>query len=395
MSFFASRDKKTICLIVLNSFVHDTRVLRQATALREAGYEVSVLALHEEGLPAREEMEEVHVIRIRIASRRVFEKTNIRLLRYLEFLFRCLWEIKTMRPVACHCNDLNTLPIGYLAKKLFGALCVYDSHELQSGKAGIEDDPWWVRKGSRWLEHALIRRCDAVMTVGDKIADALALQDGIERPLVVRNISQPQALPLSAEPQGAHFGFPPEKRVVLYQGGVQVLRGLENLIESMTLLDPRIILMIVGDGPLRTTLERKVAELCLRDRVYFYGWAPPERLLALTAQADAGIVSSLNVGLSYYYTLPSKFFEYITAGIPVATSDFPEMSSLIKQYDIGAVFDPADSRDMARAIASLFQSPEQYLWLKENVRRAARELTWEKEKQKLIHLYRRLILYVA
>lgn len=387
-------NRQAICLLVLNDFTHDTRVLRHATALREAGYEVFVLALHETGLPKREEVGGVHVIRIGLTSRRIFENTHIRLFRYAEFFIRCLLEMRVIQPIACHCNDLNTLPIGYAAKKFFGALCVYDSHELQSQKAGIEDDPLWVRKGSRWLERALIRRCDATITVGDKIADFLAAQDGIKRPVVVRNIAEPPAS-FSPDEKNGHFGFSERHRVVLYQGGIQVLRGLENLIGAMEFLDQNVILMLIGDGPLRADLERNVKKSHLNGRIYFYGWVPPEKLLALTAQADVGIMPSLNAGLSYYYTLPNKFFEYITAGIPVATSNFPEMSSMIGNYAIGETFNPSDSRDMARAIASVFQSPEHYLALKENVRKARMELTWENEKQKLVDLYRFLIDYAG
>lgn len=386
LRMFRKEQQKNICMLVLNDFTHDSRVLRAARALQEAGYQVFVFAVHEKGLPVRETNNGVVTMRFPLRSRALLENTSIRFVRNIEFMVKSLYHIWRLKPVACHCNDLNTLHIGYASRLFFGIPFVYDSHELQSQKAGIEQDPAWLRRFTRFVEHFFIQRASRVITIGDYIAEHLAKQDSIEKPVVIRNIADvssvhmPYAVPL-------HFGFPKDWKIVLYQGALQVSRGLLPTIRALAFLPEEIVFVLVGDGPLRKELEQEAKRLSLNHRILFQGWVPPDYLLAYTKEADLGIMSSENVSLSYYYTLPSKLFEYIAAGLPMVGSDFPEIRRIIDTYAIGDTFDSSDPKDIARAIRHVIDDPLRYQRFRENAQKASLELTWHQEKEKLIALY--------
>jgi len=377
-------------MVVLNDFAHDSRVLREARALAEEGFEVFVIALYEKHLKKEEVIDGFKVIRLSLTSRRLLETTGIRVVRCVEFVLRSFWLIRKIQPAFCHCNDFSTLPIGYLSKKFLKSFLIYDSHELESHQPpGERRDSKWLCWLIRRLEHFLIKRADKVITVSDGIADCLARQDGIERPLVIRNISEFSIS--ETEPSGGnHFGFNRDYKVVIYQGGLHAFRGIKNVIRAMKFLDKNIVLVLIGDGSVRGDLEREVAELDLKNRVKFTGWVSSQSLLALTQQSDLGLVPTENICLGYYYSLPNKIFEYIAAGIPLAVSNLPELEKIIKEYKIGETFNPADPKDIARAIQFVLQDRSHYQVLKKNVVEARKILNWDKEKQKLLDLYKNL-----
>jgi glycosyltransferase involved in cell wall biosynthesis len=95
----------------------------------------------------------------------------------------------------------------------------------------------------------------------------------------------------------------------------------------------------------------------------------------------------MNWNMSYYLCLPNKTFEYIQAGLPIASSDFPELRNIVEGYQIGVLFDPDNSRQMAEQIQRYFDSPELQQACAANLKTAKEALCWETEEQKLIDLY--------
>ena len=98
-----------------------------------------------------------------------------------------------------------------------------------------------------------------------------------------------------------------------------------------------------------------------------------------SAGGDVGMCMIDNTCLNNYYALPNKLFEYIAAGVPVIVSDLPQMSAVVKQYQIGAVV-PENDKDRAVTILRKWEDdPHLYTALKKNCRIASAELNWEKE----------------
>ena len=129
---------------------------------------------------------------------------------------------------------------------------------------------------------------------------------------------------------------PKEKNVILYQGSVNVGRGLELMIETIKLLQD-CVLVIVGSGDILEDLEQMVLKEGLEDKVKFTGRMTPSKLRGFTPSATIGISLEEDLGLNYRYALPNKLFDYIHAEVPVIVSDLPEMKKIVLEYEVGQV----------------------------------------------------------
>ena len=118
-----------IISIVLNNFKNDSRVLKECISLQNAGYDVKVVALHDEGQKEFERIQNIPVHRIKLRSRGWSKNKIIQLFKYFEFIYRVVKEYKDSDII--HCNDLKALPIGVLIKKFYNknVKIVYDANE--------------------------------------------------------------------------------------------------------------------------------------------------------------------------------------------------------------------------------------------------------------------------
>lgn len=309
-------------------------------------------------------------------------------LSFLDYYRRALSIIAQEPADVYHAHDLNTLPVAWRAKKRFGGKLVYDSHELYTEITGLSAlERWLWRK----VESLLIQDCESVLTVNESIAKELEKRYNVPRPYVIMNCPKIIRFPVR---QGnlirQALDLDSHEPIILYQGGFAPHRGLENLIEAMHYVSHGI-LVLLGWGKLEENLRVRAKESCvLGTRVFFLPSVPQDQLLLWTASADIGVIPYQAVSLNNYYTLPNKLFEYIAAGLPVVTSDFPELQKIVEGYGLGSTFNPDDALDIARAIEYVLSDPEHYAFFKRNVQRAAEVFTWQNEEKKLLVIYKKL-----
>lgn len=383
--------KKRISMILLNPFTHDARVDREAKSLVESGYEVLVYAMYRAPLPRHEIRNGYEICRIDVSSVGFGDFNISPALKYLAFI-RKLWKISKNRPADYyHSHDANSLLATYPLVKRDRAQWVYDAHELESGRSFSSGrlNKLYYRI---WPipERVFIRRVDSVMCVNGSIADILAKTYEIERPAIVRNV--PRHAPISkTELLRSDLQLTSSDFIILYQGLLAKNRGIDATIKAIQLLGDRYHLVLLGDGHHQAALANIARKLGVENRVHFLGYVPPSRLLSYTSSADVGTSLIEDSSLSYYYSLPNKFFEYIMAGVPVVASDFPEMGKIIREFDIGElVHDPSSPQAVASAIERILSTPSRYQEMVHNTHQAANKLNWENEQKQLVKVYRNL-----
>jgi glycosyltransferase involved in cell wall biosynthesis len=114
---------------------------------------------------------------------------------------------------------------------------------------------------------------------------------------------------------------------------------------------------------------------------------PVEELLAYTREADVGVSLLSDDCENHRLALPNKVFEYIAANVPVVVSDLPELRRLVVEYGVGRTADASNAPALAEALAeTLGEKGER----REALVRAADALSWKRESDRLVDLYKRL-----
>jgi glycosyltransferase involved in cell wall biosynthesis len=361
-----------IILCVTNDLSFDQRMHRVCASLARAGHEVELVG------------------RLRAASpslpQRPFRQTRLRCrfekgkFFYLEYNLRLFFFLLCSRFDMLCAVDLDTIAPVWIAGRLRGAALAFDAHEFFTHTPEVARRPaiqWVWERVARFF----IPRMDVCYTVGPALAEIMGAE--YKKPFsVVRN------LPLrSDELQGA--SPPSGKPVFLYQGALNEGRGIEALLEVMPRF-PEAELWLAGEGDLTGELKEMTQRLQLDARVRFLGFVSPEYLPGLTRQATIGFNLLENKGLSYYYSLANKAFDYIQAGLPSVQMDFPEYRALQERYGTFVLANDLAPETLEAVIRRLLDDQAYYQSVQERCRQAAKELIWEKEEPLLLKVYKGL-----
>lgn len=421
---------KKVCMFVWNHFTNDARVLRECTALAEAGYDVDLIAIHNPNDKESKRFEEkngFNIIRVNryprylMFSKRIIGillRRKLLLLISILIIIGILYKLPVLGAVILlyngiiywgksrgalikagiifnmikyglkknydiyHSNDLNTLPQGYVCSRIFRRKkLIYDSHEVQSSRTGYG-------KGMKYIEKFFVNKVDVMVMTTNTRADYVRDLYKIEKPRVIHNYPFNTGDESIKNKYDLHsiLNIPKDKPILLYQGGIQQGRGLEKLIEAIPDVKDGIIVFI-GDGRIKPMLQEMVRERNLEDRVRFMDKVPVDELKYYTATAYLGFQVLNNVCFNHYSALSNKLFEYIMSDVPVVSCNFPEIKRIVEGEKVGLCIDSHNPKEIAKATNYLLENKEFYNNAKKNCKIAKEKYNWSNEKEKFISIY--------
>ncbi|MDQ0974575.1 glycosyltransferase involved in cell wall biosynthesis [Neobacillus niacini] len=425
---------KKVGMFVWNHFTNDARVLRECTALSEAGFDVDLICIHDPkdaNLPWFEQRNDrFKVYRLRrypvllelmqkfyrfSLQNKLFGAFCLLIWGVLAFLapiavipltilaflllktkVRVLWVrgSLTLRMILkgysgnydiYHSNDLNTLPQGWISAKwrLKPKKLIYDSHEVQTSRTGYSS-PIHGK-----MEAFLIKKIDEMIVENNTRAKYNEDLYGFY-PHVVHNYPFKQRKNHHVEKIDLHevLDIPRNEKILLYQGGIQTGRGLDKLIEAAPLFNEGV-LVLVGDGKIKKELQAKVREMKLEEKVKFHPKVPVGDLPKYTRNGYIGFQVLNNVCFNHYSASSNKLFEYMMAGVPVVACSFPEIERVVKGDKTGVNVDSHDPVSIADGVNWLLKNPEKHSEMKKNSINASNKYNWEKEKNIFLKIYNR------
>ncbi len=367
-------NRKNIVVSVTNDLVGDNRVHKVCCSLTEMGFEVLLVGRKLQG--------SLHVKNRQYKTKRFKLLFKAGALFYAEYNFRLLLFLLFSKTDVLLANDLDTLTANFIASRIKRKPLVYDSHEYFTEVPELINRPK-VKRIWEWLEKKMVPKIDFAYTVCDSIAEIYRNKYGTDFQ-VIRNVPKAATYFRKEESETK------SEKIVIYQGAINVGRGLEQAILAMKQV-AGAKLVIAGDGDIKSKLEKLAEREKLTDKVTFIGKIPLDELAALTSRASLGLSIEEDLGLNYRYALPNKLFDYIQARVPVLVSNLPEMAAIVNRYKIGEITTSLEPDVLAAKINSaLTDRKKREVW-NANLPEAAKVLTWEIEEKKLYKIFSKFV----
>ena len=360
---------KKIIVSVTNDLSMDQRVEKVCATLFKNGFEVTLVG---------RKFKNSYSLNREYKTKRFSLLFNNGFLFYAEFNIRLFFYLLFSKKDILLANDLDTLLPNYLTSIFQKKKLIYDSHELFPEIPELINKPF-VKKCWSKLEAFILPKIKNNYTVCNSIA-AYYSEKYNTKFNTIRNLPTSKKVKLGSLP------FKKEnKKIVLYQGAINIGRGLELMINTLQFIE-NTILVIAGNGDIIDDLKHCVKEKNLDTKVVFLGNLQPSDLHKVTPLADLGISFEEDLGLNYRFALPNKIFDYIQAEIPVLVSDLPEMKQIVLNYKVGEIITNRDPKKLANQIEKILQKD-----FSEGLKKAKEELIWEKQEEKLLAIFKNAI----
>jgi glycosyltransferase involved in cell wall biosynthesis len=384
-----------VCIVVENLPVPlDRRVWKEACALRDAGYRVSVICPKGKGFSTGyEALDGIDIYRHRVweASGKAGYIVEYTVALAAELFLVLKVFARTRFQILQACNPPDTIFLIGLLLKPLGVRFIFDQHDLgpELFEAKFGKRSGLLYRLVRLLELCSFRVATTCIVTNESFKD-IAIARGGKRPesvFVVRNCPDLATFRRSQLRDGNRFG---RSFLVVYVGFMGTQDGLNLLIDSIEHIVKRenrqdTHFLLVGGGTVLSNLQEVIATKDLGDFVTLTGQVSHDEVITYLSHADVGVAPDPKNAMNDNSSM-IKIFEYMAFGLPVVLFDLKEGRRTAGPAALYAV--PNDPVDFAHQISMLLNSRELREELGECGRRRIEErLNWDIEKASLIRAY--------
>jgi len=349
LKIYASTQEKRMLMIVGNIISVDSRVLKSAKSMQDAGFHVVLIGMK----PAKGKLELTNFGSIPAL---ILDSSELRVSSDPELLSLSMAAqlepiIQLYDPTHVYSHDFFGLAFvsDSIAALNQTRYChwTHDIHEYVPGLKGAIDPKrlQWAQK----LEEQRLSVPDNIIVVNEKIRDLMAhMFSPHQRIDVLHNVPR--------HAREAQFNLreacniSTDKPLAVYTGRATELRGLDVIIPALAAIpDLNIALLSEGSKPYLDTLKARAEEKGAVERLHIFPYLPDAQVSDGIKSADFGIAPFRKYG-NTELALPTKLFEYTHAGLPVVASDCMEMKRFIAEYGCGEVFQSENDEEFIDCI---------------------------------------------
>ncbi|MBL8152900.1 MAG: glycosyltransferase [Anaerolineae bacterium] len=312
----------------------------------------------------------------------------------ISFIFFNLWLLRVALRLPAdyiHCHDVLPLPAAWVLSRWHRVPLIYDARESVP-------DLYPGRKGRlmAWIEQFVLVRADAVITVGERLADSLKRR-GAKQVVIVGNWKRLEdyAVPSDRlESERQRLQLRPEDCVISYFGALDPTREVMPLVDAVAQL-PHVVLLIGGRGMIEAEVKAAAAR---NPNIRWLGWVPMGDVPLYTHLStavyyclnfDQSVQTQLSIGNNYYST-PNKLFEAFAAGKPIiARRGIGEIGAILEQIPAGILLEEVTTESLKIAIQQLM-NPAARAMLEAAALQGRIHYNWSVAEQRLAALYQSL-----
>jgi len=338
--------------------------------LSEQGYSIQVVTgqpsySSKKKLPAKEDFQGVQVNRL---PKLQLSRNNPlgRILSAVSFFIAAFFKIFFMnsRALLVIGSDPPFLSlIGWFFKGIRGqryVLIVSDVYpEVAMALGELNPKGWmaWILEASNRLAYA---KAEKIVVLGENMAEHLQKKlqksDDLDKIQVIHNWADGDTI-RPIEKSNNRFSVKHgllDRLIVLFSGNMGKIYNFEDVLQAARHLDddPSIEFLFIGDGPLRNTLENRIATEKLKN-IRFLPYQLPEELPFSLTCGDLALVplKEQAVGLC----VPGKIYYALAGGLPLLTiaPENSELARIVRDHDCGWNVPPGDAQSLADLLRAL------------------------------------------
>ncbi|MED3655563.1 glycosyltransferase [Heyndrickxia sporothermodurans] len=374
--------KKKVVHITTVHHPYDTRIYhKECLSLQRSKYDVSLIAPMEKKDFTKDT--EINMISIK--------KRNKRLFRMILSTFEAYRLAKKVKADCYHIHDPELLPAAWLLKNKNNVV-IYDIHEDYVTSIKQKE---YIPKPIRNILSSLYTFIEK--TLSRKMKLCLAEKYYKDKyPTGTCILNYPH---LNKKLVNYSWGNDPVENKLLYTGNVTIDRGA--LVHAQI---PRIdhSMTVHYIGKCSRIIAKKVYDILgeYKDNIVIEGI---EKFIEREEIDRAYLSQKWLAGLALFPPTEhykkkelTKFFEYMSAGIPIICSNFPLWRNFIDKYNCGIAVDPYNKNEIKQAIDYLKENPAVARRMGLNGKKAViDELNWAHEEEKLLRWYEEILKKVT
>lgn len=392
-------------MVVDGFYPQDIRVRKEAESLASAGISVCVIARWKKGLTRKETINGVEINRIGINYSHFAKGIHDILfsLFFIDFVFYFGLK-KFIRQNDLTILHVHDLPLVKTAQMLLGkkGKVILDMHEnypemleeLTLSKKGflksVKDQLFFNFNHWKKFEKNTINTPDHIIAVVDEMKEKLINEYSINSNKITV-ISNYEKLNFAHNTQNDEFAFKKDIFYIVYVGGISPVRGLETVIEAISLFknsNKKVEFILVGSGNklYLSNLMELSRQLGCSEKVHFLRQKPFNKINYYIENANVNIIPHIK-NEHTDNTIPHKLFQIMMQKAPLLVSNCKPMERIVKNHEAGFVFQASNSTDLVEKILEMQSNHAIVTSRVENAYRAVNNnLNWENESQKLVQL---------
>jgi glycosyltransferase involved in cell wall biosynthesis len=402
---------KNVVLIGSTQISLNPRLLKEADALAEAGYNVTVIYKYwnswgqalDQQLLAEKKWNSILVGGTPDFNKLLYWYTRfqhkaakilVKLMGINKFtsglaIDRCTWLLRkkanSIRADLYIAHTLPAIPAAVSAAKKFNAACGFDAEDFHRNE--VSDDPsnTDVRIKS-FMESVYFSKLNYFTAASDEIAIKYQELFKTLKPLTILN-----TFPINKIPSGDRTDS--TLKLFWFSQTVGLSRGLQDVINAMKYIGEQSVEIHIL-GYLTPDVEEKLNALVdsLKTnpsaRVIYHQPIPPQDLPAFSAQFDIGLALEPGFSINNDIALSNKLLMYVNAGLAViATNTSAQQNFLLKYPAIGSLYKAGDYKTLGELISLYSQDRKKLEDAKKSSRiLGSQVLNWENESKKFLSI---------